>query len=401
MGKWNNRSRFQRRRSPLRWYSDRHSSSSSGYYGGDDGIPVWEKQFCEVIGSVPWQKVVEAADFKSWYQGNVITWDDSACAETFHNEKRRFWSQVNGLHCDISLPDPDLYISEVDWDTSIDPELIRDLERAYFAPPDEVMIGSKRGRRDMNWSGCSNLVPIEETRMLMTPWEGSDKVHDESKDRESAWEAKPSYGNEKANDTTSEDCLRTEEWRESQWKTKERDDGWDKSGHQNKKAKGSESGPAREYEVVDNPWEAKPSGRKETAEDNTWGGCSGKEWEDRGWGSGGWEKRDLGNQVVEMKEWRSTRYGQDYKEPKSYNPWKGGFVPENTALRDYGANAGGWQTRRASETNGRNWDAKRSSDGWGRRNRERDDSCGYNSNYRSSRPIRDGYQNRKVNYSSK
>ncbi|ESQ45318.1 hypothetical protein EUTSA_v10010433mg [Eutrema salsugineum] len=394
MGKWNNRSRFNRRRSPSRWYSDRHSSSSSGY-GEDDGIPVWEKRFCEVIGSVPWQKVVEASDFKSWYQ------------ETFNNEKKRFWSQLNGLHCDISLPDPDLYISEVDWDDFIDPELIWDLESAYFAPPDEDKIGLKRGRREKSWSGC-NLVPIEETRMLNIPWEGSvsgkktngwnvsESSTDHPKDSARHWEAKPSFGNEKENDTTSVDCLRTEERREIQWKTKDNGDerwensghgneGWDKSGHQNKKAKGFESVPAEEYEMHDNPWEAKPSCRKETAEDTTWGGCSGQVWEDRGWGSGGkWRNRDLGNEVMEMKEWPSTRYSQDYREPKSYNPWRAGSVPDNTTRRDYGANAGGWQTRKASETNRRNWDVNQSSDGW-----------------ETPRPIRDGNQNRKVNFSSK
>ncbi|CAN6904024.1 unnamed protein product [Brassica oleracea] len=417
MGKWNNRSRFNRRRSPSRWYSERPSSSG---YGEDDGIPVWEKRFCEVIGSVPWPKVVEATNFKSWYTGNVITWDDSACQETFHNEKKRFWSHVNGVHCDISLPDPDLYVSDVDWDTTVDPELISDLEGAYFTPPDdEVKSGLKRGRRDRSWSGCSNLVPIEEARMLKIPWECSEEVHDvdglvkkgndwnvaesssdHPNDRTRPWEAKPSFGNEKANDTMSGDCL----WKEIEWKTEDKgndrwgqgNDGWDTSGQQNKKAKGSESVPAREDEMLDNPWEAKLSCRKETAEDTTWGGWSGKGWDDRGGGSDGWEKRDL-----EMNEWRRTKCSQDYREPRSYNPWKAGFGPGNTARREYGPNAGGWQTRRVSETNRREWDVKRSSDGWGRRNRERDESYGYNSNYRNSRPIRDDYQSRKVNFSSK
>lgn len=387
-------------------------------YGGDDEIPVWEKRFCEVIGSVPWQKVVEATSFKSWYQGNVITWNDSACEETFRNEKRRFWSQVNGRHCDISLPDPDLYISEVDWDTCIDPQLIRDLEKAYFAPPDDVNVGFKRGRPDMNWSGF-NPVPGEETRMgkKSNGWSLSDSSTDHPKNTARPWEAKPGCGNEKANDTTiSGDCLATEEWRGIQWKTKDRgndswensgegNDGWDKSERQNKKAKGSESVPAEDYEMPDNPWEAKPRCRKETAKDTTWGDCSGKGWEDRGWdnndcwGSGGWENRDLGNQVREMKEWDNKGHGREFREPKGYNnPWKVGFVPDNAGLRGYGANAGGWQTHRESETNRRHWDVKRSSDGWGRRNKERDYSCGYNSNYKNSRPRRDDHQNRKVNF---
>ncbi|CAA7019259.1 unnamed protein product [Microthlaspi erraticum] len=379
MGKWNHRShrsRNQRRRSPLRWYSDRHSSSSSSAYGENDGIPVWEKRFCEVVGSVPWQKVVEASSFKSWYQGNVITWNDSACEETFHNEKKRFWSQFYGVGCDISLPDPDCFIGEVDWDTSIEPELIRDLERAYFAPPDEVNNGLKRARRDnKNWSSGCDLVPIEETRMLKTDalgkksdgWSLSDSS---STDHLRPWKGKPSC---EANDTN-----------EIQWKSKDGDSweksGWDRSGHQSKKAKGFESVSAEE---CDNPWEAKLSCREEIVKETTWGGCSGRGWEERGWGSGG----GWGNQVRERKEWRD----------EGYNPWKA----DNVGLRDYGGNAGGWQTDRVSDTRRRNWDAKRSSDGWGRQDRERDDSCGYNANYRNSRPMRDGYWNRKVNFSSK
>ncbi|CAH8268306.1 unnamed protein product [Arabidopsis lyrata] len=477
MGKWNHRSRYHRRRSPERWYSERHSSSSSSVYSEDDGIPKWEKRFCEVIGSVPWQKVVEAKDFKSWYNGNVITWNDSACEETFHNEKKRFWSQVNGLHCDVSLPDPDLYISEVDWDTFVDPELIKDLEKAYFAPPGEVNIGFKRLRRDRNWSGC-DTVPVKEARMLETPWKSREEVHDVNalgkksngwnltdgstdypKDMGSSWEGKPSCVNENVNDTTSGGCLTTEEWKENQWRTKDRvndcwensgqgnDDGWDKSGHQNKKVKGSESVPAEEDKKIDNPWEAQPSCIKETAKDTTWGGFSGKGWEDRGWnnnswGSGGWENRDWGNQGMEMKEWRGKGFSRDIRQPKGYNPWKGGYVPDNVAfresgvnaggwqtcrgserkqrnwdvkqasdgwgrqndnaaLRENGANAGNWQTRRVSEANQRNWNAKRTSDGWGRQNKERDDSYSYHSNYKNSWPRRDDHQNWKVNFSAK
>ncbi|KFK34448.1 hypothetical protein AALP_AA5G146500 [Arabis alpina] len=387
MGKWNHRSRYHRRRSPSRWYSERPSSG----YGGDDGIPIWEKKFCQVIGSVPWQKVVEADAFKSWYQGNVITWNDSACQETFRNEKKRFWSQVNGVHCDVSLPDPNLYISEVDWDTYIDPELITDLERAYFAPPDDVNTGSKR---DKDWNGV-NPVPVKETRMekKSSGWDLSQSSTDHLKDKASPWEAKAGCGNDKANEATTSG-------EETQWKTKDtcwensgqRKDGWDKSGHQNKKAKCSENVPAKEYEMLDNPWEAK---------DTTWGGCSGKGREDKGWGNndcwgnGGWENRNSGNQVRETKEWRSKGYRQDLQEYQ----WKDGSG--RGGFRGYGANSSGCQTRRESETNRKNWGVKQSSDGWGRRNQERDYSCGYNSNYQNSRPRRDDHQNRKVNFSAK
>ncbi|PQQ13002.1 uncharacterized protein Pyn_17734 [Prunus yedoensis var. nudiflora] len=47
----------------------------------------------------------------------------------FNNAKSRFWAEINGLHCSISLPDPDIYIDDIDWNSSIDPELVLDLER--------------------------------------------------------------------------------------------------------------------------------------------------------------------------------------------------------------------------------------------------------------------------------
>ncbi|KAF5737662.1 hypothetical protein HS088_TW13G00550 [Tripterygium wilfordii] len=91
-------------------------------------VPSWEKKFCASVGSVSWQKLMESQRFKNMYK-TVINWDDSAVEEAFHSAKSRFWAQINGLPCDISLPDPDIYIDEIDWDSVIDPELILDLER--------------------------------------------------------------------------------------------------------------------------------------------------------------------------------------------------------------------------------------------------------------------------------
>lgn len=54
---------------------------------------------------------------------DVIKWDDSAGEEAFSNAKKRFWAEVNGFNCDISLPNPDLYIDKIDWDSESDPDL--------------------------------------------------------------------------------------------------------------------------------------------------------------------------------------------------------------------------------------------------------------------------------------
>ena len=60
---------------------------------------------------------------------NVVKWNDSAGEEAFNNAKNRFWAKIKGLPCDLSPPDPDIYIDSIDWNSTVDPELFLDLER--------------------------------------------------------------------------------------------------------------------------------------------------------------------------------------------------------------------------------------------------------------------------------
>lgn len=63
---------------------------------------------------------------------NVVKWNDSASEEAFNNAKHRFWANINGLPCEISLPDPDIYIDNIDWNSKnseTDLELYEDLEK--------------------------------------------------------------------------------------------------------------------------------------------------------------------------------------------------------------------------------------------------------------------------------
>jgi len=66
---------------------------------------------------------------------NIVDWDDSGAREAFENAKVRYWAEINGLPCDITLPDPDIYIDEVDCYAVIDPELVADLYRKPPPPP--------------------------------------------------------------------------------------------------------------------------------------------------------------------------------------------------------------------------------------------------------------------------
>ncbi|XP_065857404.1 uncharacterized protein [Euphorbia lathyris] len=91
-------------------------------------VPSWEKEFCCLGTSRKWHKILEAQKFMFLYD-NIVQWKDSACEEAFHDAKRRYWADLNGLPCDIPLPGPDIHIDEIDWNSKIDPELYLDLYR--------------------------------------------------------------------------------------------------------------------------------------------------------------------------------------------------------------------------------------------------------------------------------
>lgn len=90
-------------------------------------VPSWEKFFCTSVGKIPWSKILDAKKFMPCHE-NVVKWNDSAGEKAFQNAKSRFYAKMHGLPCDIQLPDPNLYIDEIDWDCVTDPELILDLD---------------------------------------------------------------------------------------------------------------------------------------------------------------------------------------------------------------------------------------------------------------------------------
>lgn len=123
MGQWN---RSYSRKPPL---ADRWQAT----------VPAWEKEFC---AAVPWPKLLETKRY-IYLHDNILKWDDSAGKEAFDNAKQKFWAEINGLPCEVSLPDPDMHIEHVDWNSTVDPELILDLEREpapSVKASDEVVI---------------------------------------------------------------------------------------------------------------------------------------------------------------------------------------------------------------------------------------------------------------------
>ncbi|XP_058742396.1 uncharacterized protein LOC131614874 [Vicia villosa] len=89
-----------------RYYNDNRFSS----------VPLWDKRYTES-------------------HSKVMKWDDYAVKQavyvvsTVYDAKFRHCAEINGYGWDIPLPDPDMYIDDVDWDASVDPELCMDLER--------------------------------------------------------------------------------------------------------------------------------------------------------------------------------------------------------------------------------------------------------------------------------
>ncbi|KAG9132640.1 hypothetical protein Leryth_016688 [Lithospermum erythrorhizon] len=99
-------------------------------------VPAWEKKFCKAVGSLNWNAFLDMKQYVCLYE-NILKWNDSAGEEAFHSAKNRFWAELNGIPCTVDIPDPDLYIDEIDWECQIDEELLLDLDRRSVANSDE------------------------------------------------------------------------------------------------------------------------------------------------------------------------------------------------------------------------------------------------------------------------
>ncbi|XP_047334302.1 bifunctional endo-1,4-beta-xylanase XylA-like isoform X1 [Impatiens glandulifera] len=134
MGQWNRRRWWSRKRNFYQEdHQDKHSYNENQIEPSEyeDNIPSWEKQFCK-FASVPWGKVLFVKKYMHMHE-EIVKWNDSSGEEAFNDAKQRFWAHINGIPCDICLPDPDMYIDKnIDWNTSIDPELIASLDLVFF-----------------------------------------------------------------------------------------------------------------------------------------------------------------------------------------------------------------------------------------------------------------------------
>ncbi|XP_073224258.1 uncharacterized protein [Cicer arietinum] len=168
-----------------------------------DGIPLWEKKYCTLMGRVPWQKIVDSKKL-IYCHNNVLNWKDSAAEEAFQNAKKRYWDKINSLPCDISLPDPDAYIEQIDWNPCIDPELIKELDKAFFTLPDEEqenVIKNKRTKISVDgenpWE-CAAKPFSRASENNEVQWQNQGDYHDNSENADTTdnpWESNGIRGN--------------------------------------------------------------------------------------------------------------------------------------------------------------------------------------------------------------
>lgn len=270
-----------------------------------------------MIGSIPWRKLVNAKKFL-YCHGNVLSWDDTAGEEAFQNAKKRFWAEINGFHCGISLPDPDIYIDKIDWNPIIDPELIKELDREYFAPDDEengmVWRKNKKTRNSAYDPSCESSKNIDDG---LSRWECNNM---------------PVIG-------TLEGKLMG--W--SQW---------------NNNINGSMNS-----DNNDNPWECNAAQSNGNTKDNAWGDFGNKSWgcnwmqnhvsQPRVWGDdNNCGERDCQSFAsVRNSGWGNSldkSWGMNQHKSKNTerfdNPWKSNVsqdsrAPKDVELRDYGGDA--------------------------------------------------------------
>ncbi|KAL2597449.1 hypothetical protein GLYMA_11G149400v4 [Glycine max] len=346
MGKWDHRPWrrfFRRRRSPVRPPTFYDINAPLPEYW-QDGIPLWEKKYCTIVGLVPRQKIVDSKMFV-YCHSNVFDWNDSAAEEAFQNAKSHYWAKINSLPCDISLPDPDTYINQIDWSPYIDPDLIKEIDGAFFIVPDEEQENAMKNKRTKTSLNDEN------------PWE--------------------------CTDTPLSTAL------------------------ENNEVQGWNQGNSGDVDNTDNPWECSITCGNGGLTDNAWEGGPVKSWgwnEEKGhnnqckdWNSGnsqdkGWGKaRD--SSWCQQQSNNLANFGNSSWHCKSSQQ---NVTPMKTGWRNRGANVSGWKQQEKAGVSRRNygggWTAQNKGNQWNQGNQWREGSHRHTLGYNGSQFQRDGCQ---------
>ncbi|KAM7254591.1 hypothetical protein ACFE04_003971 [Oxalis oulophora] len=100
-------------------------------------IEEWEKRFCFEVGRVTWKRILDTHKFQFLFSAShAVQWNDSAGQKAFRDAKKRYLSKIKGLPCKIRLPDPDMYIDKIDWDSRTDNDGFKLGDSAYLSDED-------------------------------------------------------------------------------------------------------------------------------------------------------------------------------------------------------------------------------------------------------------------------
>lgn len=137
----------------------------------------------------------------------MLKWDDTAAKDALSDAQVRFCCMINSLPDEPPLPDPDMYIDDIDWNPEIDPGLMSDLDKEYFNPDEAENLTSNKIRDctdknkstfDNPWeSHCmENDVDIKDVAQSWKKW--GDMV--ESKNAMNLWEQRDLNADEASKD---------------------------------------------------------------------------------------------------------------------------------------------------------------------------------------------------------
>ncbi|KAG5049286.1 hypothetical protein JHK85_010389 [Glycine max] len=287
-----------------------------------DGIPLWEKKYCTIVGLVPWQKIVDSKMFV-YCHSNVFDWNDSAAEEALQNAKNHYWAKINSLPCDISLPDPDTYNDQIDWNPYIDPDMIKEIDKAFFTLPDEEQETAMKNKRTKTSVNDENPLECSDTPLSRAlennevqrwnqgnsgdvdntdnPWECS-VTHGNGRLTDNAWEGGPvkSWGWNEGRDHNQCKDWNSENLQDKGW-GKARDSSWCQQQSNNLANFGNSS------------WQCKSSQQNVTPLKTGWrnSGANGSGWKQQEKADvsrrnyGGWTAQNKGNQWREGSHWHT------------------------------------------------------------------------------------------------
>ncbi|XP_077241629.1 uncharacterized protein LOC143882106 [Tasmannia lanceolata] len=328
-------------------------------------VPSWEKKFCFSTCSISWRQLCEAKKMMPYYK-NIAQWNDSAGEEAFHNAKARFWAEINGFPCDISLPNPDIYIDEIDWNCDIDPKLLLDLDQEPPAPSD----GDKEGNIGFlgdsfnlsngpipctGWGDAEDPVSPVNNSSVEPAWGNCEQNADCSDVRDyNGWENRPLDSWENGGGKWRGDCDKNADFNYEQ----------NRSGWENKA-------------VEDDSWEN--GGAK------GWGNCDRNADNSNKQNWSGWESK-----AEENNSWENS----GGKSKQNWSGWES-KAEENNLWENGGGKSWGWGRWESDINKQDNWESRKNDWTWETNNgncRKREGGGHYASGYKTSRFQGDDYQ---------